>query len=73
MADYIVRATAADGQIRAYAATTRDLVEHARDASGIEAMRNLFAEKMPGHSMRCEFIQQEEGLLGWGLFISPTT
>ena len=31
MADYIVRATAADGQIRAYAATTRDLVEHARD------------------------------------------
>lgn len=52
---------------------TVELVEHARDASGIEAMRNLFAEKMPGHSMRCEFIQQEEGLLGWGLFISPTT
>ncbi len=28
--DYIVRATAADGQIRAFAATTRDLVEQAR-------------------------------------------
>lgn len=28
--DYIVRATAADNQIRAFAATTRDLVEHAR-------------------------------------------
>lgn len=30
MADYIVRATAADNQIRAFAATTRDLVEKAR-------------------------------------------
>ncbi len=30
MADYIVRATAAKGQIRAFAATTRDVVEEAR-------------------------------------------
>ena len=30
MADYIIRATAADGQIRAFASTTRDLVEEAR-------------------------------------------
>lgn len=30
MADYIVRATAAEGQIRAFAATTRDVVEEAR-------------------------------------------
>ena len=30
MADYIIRATAADGLIRAFAATTRDLVETAR-------------------------------------------
>lgn len=30
MADYIVRAVAADKQIRAFAATTRELVEHAR-------------------------------------------
>ena len=29
MGDYIVRATAANHQIRAFAATTRDLVEHA--------------------------------------------
>lgn len=28
--DYIVRATAAQGQVRAFAATTRDLVETAR-------------------------------------------
>ena len=32
MGDYIVRATAANHQIRAFAATTRDLVEHARAA-----------------------------------------
>ncbi len=30
MTDYIVRATAADNQIRAFAATTRELTEHAR-------------------------------------------
>lgn len=30
MSDYIIRATAADNQIRAFAATTRDLVEEAR-------------------------------------------
>ncbi|MBE5921381.1 MAG: Hsp33 family molecular chaperone HslO [Lachnospiraceae bacterium] len=30
MGDYIIRATAANKQIRAFAATTRDLVEHAR-------------------------------------------
>ena len=32
MADYIVRATAANAQIRAFAATTKDLVEAARAA-----------------------------------------
>ena len=30
MADYIIRATAAQGQIRAFAATTKDMVEAAR-------------------------------------------
>ena len=32
MSDYIIRATAADSQIRAFAATTRDMVEYARSA-----------------------------------------
>ena len=31
MTDYIVRVSAADNQIRGFAATTRDLVEHARE------------------------------------------
>ena len=30
MSDYIIRATAADGQIRAFASTTKELVELAR-------------------------------------------
>ncbi|HWT27556.1 MAG TPA: Hsp33 family molecular chaperone HslO [Mobilitalea sp.] len=34
MTDYIVRASAADNQIRAFAATTRELVEHARSIHG---------------------------------------
>ena len=32
--DYIVRATAADGQVRAFATTTRNLVEEARKIHG---------------------------------------
>ena len=35
MSDYIVRATAAGSQIRAFAATTRELVEHARQIHNI--------------------------------------
>lgn len=32
MSDYIIRATAAEGQIRAFAATTKEMVEYAREA-----------------------------------------
>ena len=32
--DYIVRATAANGQVRAFAATTRNLVETAKERHG---------------------------------------
>ena len=31
MTDYLIRATAADAQVRAFAVTSRDLVEEARD------------------------------------------
>ncbi len=34
MGDYIIRASAAENQIRAYAATTKELVEHARSIHG---------------------------------------
>jgi molecular chaperone Hsp33 len=58
MSDYIVRATAADGQIRAFAATTRDLVEYARSIHGTSPVataalgRLLTAGTMMGSMMK---------------------
>lgn len=60
MADYIVRATAAGSQIRAFAATTRDLVEHARAAHNTSPVataalgRLLTAGSMMGAMMKGE-------------------
>ena len=60
MADYIVRATAAGSQIRAFAATTRDLVEHARAAHNTSPVataalgRLLTAGSMMGVMMKGE-------------------
>lgn len=58
--DYIVRATAADGQIRAFAATTRDAVETARKAHNTSPVataalgRLLTAGAMMGVMMKGE-------------------
>lgn len=58
--DYIVRATAADGQIRAFAATTRNLVECAREAHNTSPVataalgRLLTAGAMMGIMMKGE-------------------
>ena len=37
--DYIVRATAAEGQVRAFAATTKELVETAREHHNTSRLR----------------------------------
>lgn len=56
--DYIIRATAADGQIRAFAATTRNLVEYARNAHNTSPVataalgRLLTAGSMMGTMMK---------------------
>lgn len=58
MKDYMVRATAADGQIRAFAATTRELVETARKAHDTSPVataalgRLLTASVMMGSMMK---------------------
>lgn len=58
--DYIVRATAADGQIRAFAATSRELVEDARKAHNTSPVataalgRLLTAGAMMGSMMKDE-------------------
>ncbi|HIT91255.1 MAG TPA: Hsp33 family molecular chaperone HslO [Candidatus Merdenecus merdavium] len=60
MSDYIVRATAAKGQIRAFAATTRELVEEARQAHNTSPIataalgRLLTAGSMMGIMMKGE-------------------
>ena len=60
MTDYIIRATAAEGQIRAFAATTRDLVEYARSAHNTSPVataalgRLLTAGAMMGLMMKGE-------------------
>ena len=58
MSDYIIRATAAGGQIRAFAATTKDLVEHARSIHNTSPVataglgRMLTAAAMMGATMK---------------------
>lgn len=58
MGDYIVRATAADNQIRAFAATTRDMVEYARSRHNTSPVataalgRLLTAGSMMGSMMK---------------------
>lgn len=60
MNDYMVRATAANGQIRAFAATTRNMVETARKAHGTSPVataalgRLLTAGAMMGSMMKGE-------------------
>lgn len=60
MADYVIRATAAEGQIRAFAATTRDLTEYARAAHNTSPVataalgRFLCAGAMMGCDMKGE-------------------
>ncbi|MGN0373007.1 MAG: Hsp33 family molecular chaperone HslO [Enterocloster sp.] len=60
MADYVIRATAAEGQIRAFAATTRDLTETARAAHNTSPVataalgRLLTAGVMMGCDMKGE-------------------
>ena len=60
MSDYVIRATAADGEIRAFASTTRDLVEDARKAHNTSPVataalgRLLTAGVMMGIDMKGE-------------------
>ena len=60
MSDYIVRATAANSQIRAFAVTSRDLVEEARSRHNLSPVataalgRLLTAGSMMGSMMKSE-------------------
>lgn len=64
MADYIVRATAANAQIRAFAITSRDTVEHARSAHDLSpVVTAALGRLMTGGVMMGSMLKGEKDLL----------
>lgn len=64
MSDYIVRATAADNQIRAFAATTKDVVETARKAHNISPVAAAaLGRLLTGGAMMGVMMKGEEDVL----------
>ena len=64
MADYIVRATAANAQIRAFAITSRELVEHARSAHDLSpVVTAALGRLMTGGVMMGSMLKGEKDML----------
>ncbi len=64
MADYIIRATSADGQIRAFAATTRELVEFARSAHNTSPVATAaLGRLLTGSAMMGVMMKNDDDLL----------
>lgn len=64
MADYIVRATAANAQIRAFAITSRETVEHARSAHNLSpVVTAALGRLMTGGVMMGSMLKGEQDLL----------
>lgn len=62
--DYVVRATAANGQIRAFAATTRDLVEEARKAHNMSPVATTaLGRLLSGGAMMGQMLKNKDDLL----------
>ena len=64
MADYIVRATAANAQVRAFAITSRDTVEHARNAHNLSpVVTAALGRLMTGGVIMGSMLKGEKDLL----------
>lgn len=64
MADYMVRATAANAQIRAFAITSRELVEHARSAHNLSpVVTAALGRLMTGGVMMGSMLKGEKDML----------
>ncbi len=62
--DYMIRATAADAQIRAFAVTTRDMVEHARAAHGTSPVASAaLGRLLTGGVMMGSMLKGEKDLI----------
>ena len=64
MSDYMIRATAAQGQVRAFAATTRDTVEFARNAHNTSPVATAaLGRLLTGSAMMGAMMKGETDLL----------
>ena len=64
MADYLVRATAANAQIRAFAVTSKDLVEYARSAHDTSpVVTAALGRLMTGAVMMGSMLKGEQDML----------
>ncbi len=64
MADYMVRATAANAQIRAFAITSRDMVEYARSVHGLSpVVTAALGRLMTGGVMMGSMLKDEKDML----------
>lgn len=64
MSDYMIRATAAEGQVRAFAATTRDTVEFARSAHNTSPVATAaLGRLLTGSAMMGAMMKGEKDLL----------
>jgi ubiquinone/menaquinone biosynthesis C-methylase UbiE len=52
---------------------TTELLAHALDVAQVEAMGALLRQCLPAHDVRCVTLSQAEGLLGWGVRVSPAS
>ena len=79
MNDYMIRATAAEGQIRAFAATTRDMVENAKNAHNTSPVataalgRLMTAAAMMGADLKGEKDLELREAVRWVDFLSQPT
>ena len=63
MNDYMIRATAAEGQIRAFAATTRDMVENAKNAHNTSPVATAALGRLTAAAMMGADLKGEKDLL----------
>lgn len=63
MSDYIVRATAGNGSIRAFAATTRDLVQHAREIHHTSPLHLRHGQNVDGDSVMGSMLKGEKDIV----------
>ena len=57
--------------MHAAALRTSEMVEHALDRAQVNDLLAVFQEQRPGHDVACQPISQKEGVLGWGVLVTP--